>query len=57
MEMEALSELTLVNDGVIDLDNQSLRNPISDVELSSAKLSNDVASEPHSCKHPGLAGT
>lgn len=57
MEMEALTELTLVNDGVIDLDNQWLRNPISDVELSSAKLSNDAASEPRSRKHPGLAGT
>lgn len=35
---------TVVNDGVIGLDDQWLRNPISDVELSSLKLSNDTAS-------------
>lgn len=46
---------TVVNDGVIDLDNWWLRNPISDVELPSMKLSNDATSSLSSRKHPGLA--
>lgn len=44
---------TVVNDGVIDLDNQWHRNPISDVELSSLELSSDTTSwlSSHSRKH------
>lgn len=45
---------TVVNDAVIDLDNM-LRNPISDVELPSVKLSNDAILSLSSGKHPGLA--
>lgn len=46
---------TVVNDAVTDIDNQWLRNPISDVELPSVKLSNDAISSLTSYKHPGLA--
>ena len=42
--MKAITD-TIVNDGVIDLDNQGLRNLISDVELSLLELRSDTTQE------------